>query len=67
MRDGIPDNYDLFEAHEAKMYAEARRRPKCSICEEPIWDDYAYRIDGKLICPDCLDNNFREHITEDEW
>lgn len=64
MMDRVPDNYDLFEMHEAKIYNEQRHRPKCSVCEEPIMEDYAYRIKGLLICPDCLDE-FKEWIDDD--
>lgn len=66
MMDRVPDNYDLFEMHEAKIYNEQRRRPRCSVCEEPIMEDYLYRIKGLAICPDCLDE-FKEWIEDDEW
>ena len=32
-----------------------QKRPICSWCEEHIQDDYAYEIDNKLICPNCID------------
>lgn len=31
------------------------QRPICSICEEHIQEEYAYEVEGKLICPNCLE------------
>lgn len=31
------------------------QRPICSICEEHIQEEYAYEVEGKLICPTCLE------------
>ena len=38
-------------------------RPTCSECEEPIQDCECYRINGKLICEDCIDN-FRVFVED---
>jgi formylmethanofuran dehydrogenase subunit E len=42
------------------------RRPICGDCGEPIQGDQAYRIDGDLICPDCLERDYLEYIDDDE-
>ena len=52
----IPDNYDIYEAHEAERERRLEELPKCDICGEPIQEEYYYLIKGDKICPDCLDN-----------
>jgi formylmethanofuran dehydrogenase subunit E len=37
------------------------RRPVCAECGEHIQDEYMYVIDGKNICPSCLED-YREWI-----
>ena len=37
------------------------RRPVCKCCGEHIQDEYMYVIDGKNICPSCLED-YREWI-----
>ena len=35
--------------------ADAEERcPKCSKCGDPIWEETAYEIDGKLYCKGCI-------------
>lgn len=62
--DYIPDALDLFYSHDRRQQAELDKRPKCSICDEPIQEDRCYRFDGELICEECVENNFRV-FTED--
>lgn len=33
-----------------------RSRPVCAWCGEPIQDEYAYEIDGELICERCIED-----------
>ena len=66
MSEHIPDNYSQYEAYENRIYQEQRRRPVCSMCHEPIMDDYGYRVKGLLICPDCLDD-CKEYISDDDY
>ena len=61
----VPDNFDLYEYEERQRAAAERRRPHCYNCEEPIWDDFAYRIDGVLLCEACI-KSMKEYIEEDE-
>ena len=42
------------------------RRPICAWCEEPIWHDRAYRIDGNWVCPDCLKEAEEYFYDEDD-
>lgn len=60
----IPDNYDAWKAHEQLNEKWLGTRPICECCGEPIIEDYAYRINGELICAECL-NEYKERI-EDE-
>lgn len=55
----MPDNYDLFAAHEAEMGAKLDNKPVCVCCEEPIQDDYMYDIYGEIYCEDCMIAQFR--------
>ena len=59
----IPDNYDLFEAHEREVERRIARLPKCNKCGEPITSDYAYDVDG-LWCEDCFED-FKNDIQVD--
>ena len=43
----------------------AAKRPKCSYCEEPIWDDEAYKIDGEWVCKSCMDD-CKVNVWDDE-
>lgn len=36
-------------------------RPVCSICGEPIQEEYAYNYKGEWICEGCIDD-MREYI-----
>ena len=58
------DNFDLYDMEEARLSRAERKRPHCDICREPIWDEYAYRIDGVLICESCVENS-KEYLEDD--
>lgn len=60
----IPDNYDLWEAHDIKQERERMRRPKCSLCGEHIQDEHLFLINDEFICTECLITNFKKE-TED--
>ncbi|MBR6558458.1 MAG: hypothetical protein IKT70_05540 [Clostridia bacterium] len=55
----IPDNEDLFMISDHKRACEERKLPRCSVCHDPITEDFYYCIKGMSICSDCLDRNFR--------
>jgi len=48
---------------------EVEKRPICEGCEEHIQDEYLYRIDGMVLCFDCMmehiKDNYRERIEEE--
>lgn len=47
-------DFDQWEAEQAKL-------PVCDWCGEPIQGEYAYRINGDLVCPNCI-NETKECI-----
>ena len=49
-------DYDRFIAECEK---ELEHLPKCDICDCPIVDDYAYDLDGTLVCQECLDMHYK--------
>jgi formylmethanofuran dehydrogenase subunit E len=50
----MPDNYDLWLAHELAVEDEETRLPVCDMCGSPIWDDYYYQFGDEIVCEDCL-------------
>lgn len=58
--DPIAD-YDRWDAEQARW---RERLPECEMCGERIEDDYAYDIDGSIICPDCMDKHFKKSIDD---
>ena len=59
----LPDNLDLYDAHERRQAEELKKRPKCCECDEPIQDEHCYVIHGELYCEKCM-ASFCEY-TED--
>ena len=55
----VPDNYDLWEAHQREQDERLDTLPKCSECREPIQEDECYNFDGDLICEECLKKNHK--------
>ena len=58
----VPDNYDQWLRHEREQERQLAERPRCDHCFHPIQANHLYRINGEGICPDCLENYFREEI-----
>lgn len=61
--------YSDDPARDAERYAadQDRRlaqRPECSDCGEPVQDDHFYQINDEVICPKCMESNYRKN-TED--
>ena len=59
----IPDNYDLWERHEAEKEKALAELHHCDYCDNPITDDYYYEINGDILCEKCLNNHFRKDAT----
>lgn len=48
------DPYDLFLERERKNARAEERLPVCSVCGNPIWDEYYFEICGDIVCRDCV-------------
>lgn len=55
------DNFALYDMEEKRLAKGEAQQPHCDECHEPIWDEYAYRINGELICQRCMEEK-REWI-----
>lgn len=60
----VPDNYDLWEKHDAEQQRELEKLPVCDECDEPIQDDHFYEVNDVKICVRCMNEYFRKD-TED--
>lgn len=60
----IPDNYSQFLEREKEHESWLAKRPVCYYCGEHIQDEFAYNINGELICPDCLNREFRVYVED---
>lgn len=52
---GVPDNYDMWEQHDAWQENWLQNRPTCDCCGEHIQDESYHVIMGERICDRCLD------------
>ena len=60
----IPDAYDAWRNHERQQERWLERRPVCDHCKDHIQRGHCYRIWDITICPDCMEDYFKERITE---
>ena len=60
----IPDALDMFHRRDRQQAQEEKRLPLCEWCNEYIHDEDYYDIEGKILCPECLDIYFKKK-TED--
>ena len=60
----IPDNYDLWEQHEREQELWEQKRPICCECKNHITDEYAYEINGDIMCWDCAEEWLREQAVD---
>lgn len=50
----IPDNYDLWERHDAEQQRSLKNCPQCDICDKHIQEDFYWEFDGVIYCCECL-------------
>ena len=55
------DNYERWERYNDEQERKLEKLPKCDLCEEPIQEQFAYRINDELICQECIED-FKEAI-----
>ena len=53
-----------FNRYDAEQYREEQKLPRCSCCDEPIYEEHYYLINNDVVCEDCLKDQFRKR-TED--
>ena len=61
----VPDNYDAWARHQDQQERELLKYPVCDDCGHRIIADYAYNINGDLICEDCLERDYKVEIPVD--
>lgn len=52
-----------YDQYDAQLEAYAESRPKCHICEEPIYDESAIHFYDYWICDECAEH-LRERIGD---
>lgn len=52
------------ERHIAELDMQLGRRPVCENCGHHIQDDYFYRINGVIVCDDCMIDFCNERCRE---
>lgn len=60
----IPDNYDLFQAHDRKQQQWLDRCPVCEHCDQPIQDEDLFDIDGTLYHTECAEQEFKKKTDD---
>lgn len=60
----MKDYNDFFEDYDRDQARGRAKLPVCSVCREPIQDDFLYVIDDEIICEECLRENFRKSTDD---
>lgn len=55
----MDDNYSLWRKRQREQDSWETSLPVCGYCGRPVQEDYYYRVNDELICPDCMENCFR--------
>ena len=55
----MEDNYSLWRQIERQRCRWEASLPVCDYCGRPVQDDYHYRVNDEIICPDCMEHCFR--------
>ena len=60
----VPDNLDAFDHYDREQERQLDRLPKCADCGETVQSEHFYLINDEVICPDCLDRNYRKWVDD---
>lgn len=60
----VPDNYDKFLEHEARMQKALEDLPQCEECGEYLQDEFCYEINDTLKCEKCLIRDHRKRVED---
>ena len=55
----MEDNYSLWRLRERQRERWEESLSVCGYCGRGVQEDYYYRIDDEIICPDCMEHCFR--------
>ena len=58
----IPDNYDLWEQHQAAQDRAEEKLLECSECGNKIYEDFCNEINDEPVCDECMRNNHRKPV-----
>ena len=61
--DPIAD-FNRWDADQARQEAKL---PVCADCDHAVQDDHYYEINGEVICPECMESNYRKEVDDLEW
>lgn len=53
-----------FLRYDRECERQRDKLPRCSICNEPIEDEYCFEIRGDLICEGCLEAHYRRDTSD---
>ena len=51
------DPHADFDRYDHKCSEWLKSRHKCSVCDKPIQDDYAYYIHEQWVCDECAEDS----------
>lgn len=60
----MPDNYSLWERHEARVERRLSERPVCGDCGRPIQDEYWFEVEGEILCEECMHDRYRRRADD---
>lgn len=60
----VPDNLDAFNQYDREQERQLDRLPKCSDCGQAVQSEHFYLINDEVICPDCLNRNYRKWVDD---
>ena len=62
----IPDNYDIWEAHDIENERKKARLPVCDNrkCRRQIDGDYYWEIEGDILCEKCAILLYRKNVED---
>ena len=53
-----------YHTYAADQESELAKLPRCSVCDEPIQDDYCYMVNDEPVCEECMNRDYRVSTEE---
>ena len=57
----MTDPYRDFLIHEKSLEEKVESLPQCDRCNNPIYADYVWVIDGEVLCDECAKALYRQY------